>query len=63
MNIRPDKSITEVKTSLIFANDILYTLRFKSLDNPMNQNDYHELYKAIDMIESVANCRWTKEFY
>lgn len=63
MNIRPDKSITEVKISLIFANDVLDKLRFKSMDNPMNNEDYHELYKAIDMIESVANCRWIKEYY
>ena len=63
MNIRPDKSITEVKITLTFANDILNNIRFKSIDNPMNKNDYHELYKAIDMIESVTNCRWIKEYY
>lgn len=61
--INPDKSINEVYLSLNYASKILDLLRFKSIDNPFTQEDYHELYKAIEIIESVTFCRWIKEYY
>lgn len=61
--IHPDKSICEVYLSLNNASKILDLLRFKSIDNPLTQEDYHELYKAIDIVESVSYCRWIKEYY
>ena len=61
--IYPDKSINEVYLSLNNASKILDLLRYKSIDNPLNADDYRELYKAIDIIESVTYCRWIKEYY
>lgn len=61
--IYPDKSISDIKLSLNFASKMLDTLKHKSVDNPFDQNDYHELYKAIDIVESVTYCRWIKEYY
>lgn len=61
--IYPDKSINEVYLSLNNASRILDLLRYKSMDNPLNADDYRELYKAIDIIESVTYCRWIKEYY
>ena len=61
--IHPDKSINEVYLSLNNAAKILDLIRYKSVDNPLSQEDYHELYKAIDIIESVTYCRWIKDYY
>ena len=61
--IHPDKSISEIYLSLNNVVKILDVLRFKSIDNPFTQEDYHQLYKAIDIIESVTFCRWIKEYY
>lgn len=61
--IYPDKSINEVYLSLNNASRILDLLRYKSMDNPLNADDYRELYKAIDIVESVTYCRWIKEYY
>ena len=61
--IHPDLSLTEVKIILHYTDDLITELSSKSVNNPMNENDYKKLYRISEAIQKINRCRWIKEYY
>lgn len=61
--LKEDKSLCEVRFILRESATLLYPLRYRTPEKPLNDNEYLQLYKAIDLLESIDCSRWTKEFY